>query len=300
MKLLSKEENTIRQFLLGQLSEKEQEQVEDRIFTDPDFAEEVQIAENELIAEERAGTLTEDDRRSFANKYSTKANQATIDFERAFGEFVCTKTESGGGSVQELRSEPVKSVVTRPATHERTGFWQRLIPALGPAVVYPTAAVALVLLVGALWFLVPRYLQTGNGPSREVIEGELARLNAPGAPPQSVLSTVDLEIAQRYGGAMARITPGTTSPDGVLEFYLNLAEMSSRKYRAVIFDDRRKELFAIFDLTAQDSDAGPRIRLVIPLKYLSRGDYQIDLSVANDGGGYDQVNSYAFRVADPR
>ncbi|HEU4769664.1 MAG TPA: hypothetical protein VFS77_20015 [Pyrinomonadaceae bacterium] len=295
---MSKEENTIRQFLLGQLSEQEQEQVEDRIFTDPDFAEEVQIVEDELIADERAGKLTDDERRSFANKYSTKANQATIEFERAFGEFICTKTQSGG-SVQELRADP-QPHITRRTAPERTGFWQRLIPALGPAVVYPTAAVALVLLVAALWFLAPRYINPGDAPSREVIEAELARLNAPGAPPQSVLSTVDLEIAQRYGGAMTRITPRTTSPDGVLEFYLNLAEMSSRKYRAVIFDDRRKELFALSDLTAQDSDAGPRIRLVIPLKYLSRGDYQIDLSVANDDGGYDQVNSYAFRVVDPR
>ncbi|HKR21776.1 MAG TPA: hypothetical protein VJS17_04235, partial [Pyrinomonadaceae bacterium] len=262
MKAFTNEENTIRRFLLGQLPEQEQEQVEDRIFTDPDFAEEVQIIEHELIADDRAGKLTEDDRTSFANKYSTKANQATVDLEKAFSEFVCTKT---AGSVDELR---VDQPVVRRTIPERTGFWQRLIPALGPAVVYPTAAVALVLLVGAVWYLVSHYQNPAN--SRAVIEAELARLNAPGAPPQSVLSTVDLEIAQRSGGAMGRITPGTTSPDGVFEFFLNLTEMSSRKYRAVVFDDRRKELFAIADLTAQGSDAGPRIRLVIPFKYLSR------------------------------
>ena len=294
MKLFTNEENTIRRFLLGQLPEQEQEQVEDRIFTDPDFADEVQIIEHELIADDRAGRLTEDDRRSFASKYSTKANQATIELERVFSEFVCTKAQSAG-SVEELRVDPP---VVRQTIPERTGFWQRLIPALGPAVVYPTAAVAVVLLVGAVWYLVSHYQR--SAPSRAVIEAELARLNAPGAPPQSVLSTVDLEIAQRSGGAMGRITRGTTSPDGVFEFYLNLAEMGSRKYRAVVFDDRRKELFAISDLTAQDSDAGPRIRLLIPFKYLSRGDYQIDLSVLNDDGGYDQVNSYAFRVVDPR
>lgn len=298
MKAFTDEENTIRRFLLGQLPEQEQERVEDRIFTDPDFAEEVQIIEHELIADDRAGKLTEEDRRSFANKYSTKANQATVDLERAFSEFVCTKAESAG-SVEELRvAPPVVAPVARTAIPERTGFWQRLIPALGPAVVYPTAAVAVVLLVGAVWYLVSHYQKPAN--SRNVIEAELARLNAPGAPPQSVLSTVDLEIAQRSGGAMGRLTPGTTSPDGVFEFYLNLAEMSSRKYRALVFDDRRKELFAIPDLTAQHSDAGPRIRLVIPFKYLSRGDYQIDLSVQNEGGGYDQVNSYAFRVVEPR
>lgn len=270
--------------------------MEDRIFTDPNFAEEVQILEDELIADQQAGRLTEAESQSFAARYATKPNQKTIDFERAFSDFIGTKNESAG-SVQELRVEP-PVVRVPPSPHGK--FWQRLIPALGPAVVYPTTAIGLLLLAAAIWYLVPYYQQTTNTPSRQEIEAELARLNTPGTVPSGILSTVDLEIAQRYGGAMARITPRSASPDGVLEFYLNLAEKSSKKYRAVVFDDRRKELFAISDLIAQDSDAGPRIRLFVPVRYLSRGDYQIDLSVANDAGGYDEINSYAFRMVDPR
>jgi hypothetical protein len=305
MKLSGKEDQTIRQFLLGRLSEKEQEQVEDRIFSDPDFAEEVQIVEHELMADERAGALTADESRSFSSRYSTKVNRTAMQLEQTFSEFVCSKAESLD-TVREVRIDTVREVrvdsppappVTHPA--QRTGFWPRLIPTIGPAVVYPTVAIGVLLLAGAIWFFVPYFQHSGNGPSRQAIEAELALLNSQGAPP-SVLSTVDLEVAQRYGGAMARIKPRTTSPDEVLEFKLNLAEMNNRKYRAVIFDDRRKELFAISDLTAQDSETGPRIRLFIPSKYLSHGDYQIELNVPNSTGGYDQVNSYAFRMVDPR
>jgi len=304
MKLSTNENQTIRQFLLGQLSGQGQEQIEDRIFTDPEFAEEVQIAEHELIADEQAGRLTEAESQSFATRYATKPNRAIVDFEKEFGEFICTKTESVG-SVPELRAElradpPPRQPVTRKATSRSSGFWQRLIPVLGPAVAYPVIAIGFLLLAATIWFVVPRFTHTASAPTRQQIEAELARLNSSGVSPSSVLSTVDLEVAQRYGGALARVTPPASSPDGVLEFYLNLTEMNKKKYRAVVFDDQHQELFAIPNLTAQDSKAGPRIRLFIPIKYLNRGDYQIDLSVANDAGGYDQVNSYAFRVVDHR
>ena len=300
MNISRKEDQTIRQFLLGQLSEKEQEQVEDRIFADPDFAEEVEIVEHELMAEQRAGNLTEDENERFAAKYASRVNRAALDLERTFNEFVCARTESFRSEPQLSDDPPPERIISPAFPSQRTRVWQRLIPVFGPALVYSTVGVGLLLLVGAIWFLARHYQQTAGVPSRPTIEAELALLNSQAGSPASVLSTVDLEVTQRYGGAMARIMPRNTSPDGVLEFYLNLAEMNNRRYRAVIFDDRRKELFGISGLTAQNSEAGPRIRLFIPIKYLSRGDYQIDLSVANDAGGYDQVNSYAFRLVEPR
>jgi len=47
---------TIRQFLLGQLSDDKAKEIEERIFAEGDFAEEVQIVENELITNYYEGT----------------------------------------------------------------------------------------------------------------------------------------------------------------------------------------------------------------------------------------------------
>src|SRR6267142_583009 len=49
------EEHRIREYLLGQLTEAEEEQVELRLLTDPDFAEEYDIIVNEVTDDYVAG-----------------------------------------------------------------------------------------------------------------------------------------------------------------------------------------------------------------------------------------------------
>jgi len=56
---------SIREYLLGKLSETEQEQVEERLMVEDDFFEEFEILKGELIEEYREGQLTPKERESF-------------------------------------------------------------------------------------------------------------------------------------------------------------------------------------------------------------------------------------------
>src|ERR1044072_1855610 len=83
------QDEEIRQFMLGQLVGERAEQLEDRIFAEPEFAEEVQIVESELIAEYQEGTLSPAARSSFERKYLTSpAGLQAIEHESVLSEFL--------------------------------------------------------------------------------------------------------------------------------------------------------------------------------------------------------------------
>ncbi|HEV2798885.1 MAG TPA: hypothetical protein VGW12_00210 [Pyrinomonadaceae bacterium] len=63
----------IREYLLGQLSDEEQERVEERLMTDQDFFEQAMMAETELIDDYLAGDLAEAE--SFENYFLSAPQQ---------------------------------------------------------------------------------------------------------------------------------------------------------------------------------------------------------------------------------
>lgn len=63
------EQNTIRRYLLRQLSASEQESVEYRLLSDDDFSEELEIVEDELINEYLAGELSQTERQQFEETF---------------------------------------------------------------------------------------------------------------------------------------------------------------------------------------------------------------------------------------
>ena len=305
---------TIRQFLLGQLSDDRAKEIEDRIFAEADFAEEVQIVESELIMEYAEGNLIAEERALFEPKYSkNKADRTTLEYEKLFSEFNRSKPE-GNLSPHEPKFQPSASAlsntqisappVSLKSPREGTGPWLHSIFKSHRALAYSAILIGFLLSVTVVWYLVGhRIVQPGNPleAQRQAIEAELARLNTPGAgSPGKVLLTVNLQPAERYRGVMARVAADNTTPDALVDFRLSLTEASSQEYRALFLDDRHQELFSISKLTAQGTPRGPEIRFVVPASYLNPGDYQINLSVSNKSGGNDEVNSYAVRVVTTR
>mgnify|MGYP003287091912 CR=1 FL=1 len=63
------EQNAVRQYLLKQLSEAEQQAFELRLLTDDALPEELEIVEDELIDEYLANELSEDERVSFEETF---------------------------------------------------------------------------------------------------------------------------------------------------------------------------------------------------------------------------------------
>lgn len=313
MRDFKEQQNTIRQFLLGELTEQESEELEDLIFAEPDFAEEVQIVEDELITEYRAGSMRTEDRVLFEARYSrNSANQAALEYEKVFGEFILSKSK-GNPLPTDLKPSELRLSTTQTSapseslkiTRESRGPWLFFVFKTHRALAHSVLLACLLLSIVVVWLLSGHYtFQSGNNPiqaQRQAIEVELARLNATGrALPEKVVLTADLQPSERYQGAMARIEARKTTPDALIEFRLNLMQASTQKYRAVFLDDRQNELFAISNLTAQNTPSGPAIRLFVPTRYLNPGDYQVHLSVSNKSGGNDEINGYSFRVVESR
>jgi hypothetical protein len=67
--ITNKDQTKVRDYLLGYLSDDEQEKIEERLMTEDELFEELEISKNELIEEYQAGELTPADRQRFGNGY---------------------------------------------------------------------------------------------------------------------------------------------------------------------------------------------------------------------------------------
>jgi anti-sigma-K factor RskA len=305
----------IRQFLLGQLPEARAAQIEERIFQDDDFADEVEGTEAELAAEYRAGALSSEERGLFEQLYlKSAAGRREVELDAALDEFVRAKLNddnvAAGATVHapaavlppHAPTPGVRAEVTR-ATRAKdftTDFWPNVGAHLSPPMLAVAAGLLLLLAVGFTYFITR---PPGRPPlpeaalaARRSAEAELARLNrgATEPPRGGDVLTVDLKPLQRGGGEQMPRVPAGLAQGRLLVLRLSVGQAIKADYRAVFLDDRRRELFAVSNLSARETPDGPQVWVVVPAKYFGRGDYQIDLNV-DKGGGYE-VNSYAFRV----
>jgi anti-sigma-K factor RskA len=287
----------IKQFLLGLLETERAEQIESRIFAESDFAEEVQIVESELITDYRKGNLTPEERSIFERKYlASPANRRAVEYENTFSEFL-HRERATKASLPETSTPPA------PQKEPEQKSWLARLQSLfttSPALAYSiSVTVVLLLAVGLFWYV---SREDAAQIERQARELELARLNIEADPASrgQEVAVVDLKPTQRNGGAMSRVAMSDNKQDGLVKFRLNLMPHDAARYRAVFLDDRRQELFAISNLTAQNTPDGSQLWLFVPARYLRRGDYQIDVSRLMGDGTYQNDGTYFFRVTANR
>jgi hypothetical protein len=148
---------TIRQYLLGQLPEEQQQAIEQRLLTEDDLFEELEVAEDELFDEYVADELTSADRKQFEQYFlATPERQQELKFAAGLRQYVAKKT-----AVDDALERPVGvRPALDPTGHEaawpdqsqtaRPG--QSQIAWLGRSQLYRIAAItAFVMIAGALW-----------------------------------------------------------------------------------------------------------------------------------------------------
>lgn len=69
MSLSNHDQETARQYLLGQLTDDEQQRIEERLLTEDEFFEELEITKDELVEEYRAKQLTQAEREWFGQNF---------------------------------------------------------------------------------------------------------------------------------------------------------------------------------------------------------------------------------------
>lgn len=321
----------IRRYLLGELSEQEQEQVEQRLLSDDDFYEQVRIAEEELIFDFVYDEMPTRDRARFTeHALPVPERRQDMRFARALRRYVAEHAQS-----KDEATFPGKE--RAPWLTPFAAFFRR------PIIGFALATAFLLTLSLSIWMAIQNQrlrnqvveLQMRQLPTptpqdtQEQLASERRRnaeLSAELQREQERRSSVerDLEAMKeqeqrrspsvpptRTAFASYLLTSGVTRDSGELKkialpdakrgiyLQLDLAANDYPSYRAVLKTvGGQKELLTKNMLRARTGGGRITVTLSLPANLLSRGDYQIQLSGVTAAGQSEAVDTYYFRVAE--
>ena len=333
----SENKDFIRRYLLGELSDEEQEEAEKRLLTDESFYQQVMIEEDELIYDFVIDDLPEDEKLSFRRHVlPVPERQQDIKFAKLLRRYV---------------KENSPRVEASPAVLKGRGSWLDPIVAFfrRPAVGVALAAALLLVVALSVWTGIqnwrlqnqiaqleaqkssqpaaPQDLRDQLGAAQKQVADlkgeldkeqnlrvnaerkvELARIQPQDAnvskPPRQISVATIASVLLTTGGV--RSSGGSdrnrvSVPRGVPEIPLDLdlAANDYRSYRAVLKSvDGDKVLLSKRMLRARKSRTGLTVPIRVPAKLLTRGDYEIKLSGEISKGQYEDVSTFYFQVIE--
>jgi hypothetical protein len=327
----------IRRYLLGELSDEEQEEAEKRLLTDESFYQQVMIEEDELIYDFVIDDLPEDEKLSFRRHVlPVPERQQDIKFAKLLRRYV---------------KENSTRVEASPAVLKGRGSWLEPIVAFfrQPAVGVALAAALLLVVALSVWTGIqnwrlqnqiaqleaqkslqpaaPQDLRDQLGAAQKEIaelkgeldkeqnlrasaerEVELARIQPQDAngskPPRQISVATIASVLLTTGGVRGSGESDrnrVSVPRGVPEIPLDLdlAANDYRSYLAVLKPvDADRVLLSKGMLRARKSRTGLTVPIRVPAKLLTRGDYEIKLSGEISKGQYEDVSTFYFQVIE--
>jgi hypothetical protein len=323
---------SIRQYLMGDLSEQEQEQVERRLISQDDYFEELLIAEEELADDFVGSHLPEDESAKFRRHFlSVPELRQEVAFAKALRLHAAEYARHTAHRSREERPPPLLATLTAFLRRPAVGFslvaalllavcaavWvaaqnNRLRAQVGQLQARQTATPAPTPQTNLLEQLASereRGEQLAARLSREQeqraeaerkLEEARRRRSQPRveqSPGSSLVAffTLSPGIVRGSGSALKRISvpPG----GGRVVVRLDLAADDYPTYRATLRTVEGKELLSLSNLRALGGGDGKAVVVILPAARLAPGnDYQILLSGKPPKGGYEDVGRYNFRV----
>jgi hypothetical protein len=329
MNVQSGNSGPLRRYLLGELSEQEREQVEQRLMSDDDLYQQLLLAEDDLVDEYISNALPEQDRAKFSQNFlNVPELRQDVRFALVLRKHVL---ETAPKAV--AKDSPVVPHVSL-RDRFRNFFLQ---PALG--VSFAVALLAAVLLVAWLAAQNSRLrkqveqLQAQQTPLPTLerdLQAQLAserlrneQLSSELLRQQELLAeeTRKLQLAQEQQPSIPTprpvsqstvttfvaltLTPGLVRDSGELKkvsvppntrevrISLDLPESGYRSYSTVLTTVEGREVWSRQGLQA----TGRKFVLaIIPAKFLSPDDYQMLLSGVKRSGESEEISRYYFRV----
>jgi hypothetical protein len=309
----SEDEAIMIRYLLGDLPEAQERQLDERCFTDQAWFEQVVVIKDELFADYVRGALSPSDRQRFERRFlSTPEGRQQIEFTRTM--------------LQVIDEEP------EPRWWPSfLAFWR----SRGP--VFEWTMVAAALLVGVIGTWAVLEYQSKN------LQAQLAQLQAQ----QQALrqreqqlqqqiteqrqrqdeltaqlqreraerDRLEQELAQlqsRWSNIVSFILPsgslrgGTEQkqiviPSGIRTVNLQLdGEEEYQRYRAVIRAAGGGEVWSRTELLARPTRWGPAVILPVPARLLRAGKYELELGGLTAQGEFEPVDYYRFHVVKGR
>jgi hypothetical protein len=313
-------------YLLGQLSEDEQAEVEERFLNDGEYFEQLLVVENELRFAYAKGSLPAAEHEQFEKRFLIFHDERE-------------KVELARDMIIELSTMPVeKPAMPLRARGEERGRWPSLLALFGfrsPAMGFALATAAMVFLAALVWlaFETSRLrsqvsqLQSSQTKreqeleqqsaearsqveqlnkeleeerqNRTLLEQELAaRRQQPSLGEQirtAIISLILVPSRIRGGGETRQLTIEQNSAQARL--LLNLGEKNLyRSYQAVILNAEGKQVWSRAGLRASLARGTSYVVLRIPARQLAEDDYEINLKGLTESGEAERVGDYYFTV----
>ena len=279
MKDIERERLLIRQYLLGELDENDQEQLEQRVITNPDYKEEVLITEEELLEEFVNGTLSLRELESFNRMYSSSpAQRRKLKIARALNKYASEHLPVVQPVAQKRRA---RSLIKLFSTKNR--FHQLSL-----------AALILLVISGAIL----AYWLISHQKSADY--DALLRLNQFGSEllqPDSTLIPVELPpLLFRGTGKPQNIS--ITKQTRTVQLWLPDPSGGAYPFRAVLKRNDGSEVFTLEDLRARQIDQQSMLVLQIPAEMLKPQRYQLEIFEKRADGTFDVPSTYSLNVTE--
>ncbi|MDX6574249.1 MAG: hypothetical protein QOE96_202 [Blastocatellia bacterium] len=284
------EQTIMRKYLLAELEEPLQEEVDERIVCDKAFAERLGVAQDDLIDDYVFDGLSESEREDFQKNFLLDdERRQKLMIAQAFEVYVAE-----GKELQPMIGHESWAVADR--WRNALGFFQR-------HKFWVTLAFAAILL---FVFFAPQItrliLPKATAPvdeERARIERQLAELNSrPLVTTDQVSMALTLQPTRlREGGELRKVVLNKENKLVKLQLEFSSA-VKYAKYRTVVRTVEGRELFTIDNLK---SESGVNVVVLrIPSEFLSTGDYQIELYGISEDGVAASVALYDFRIIKSR
>ena len=273
----------LRQFLLGRVEDEQRQRIESLFITDSVMKDRVLAAEQKLMDDYLEDCLSTTDSAMFLSLYGdTAAQRRKLRIAKSILEWGAN--ESVAASVGHAPSISVLG-------HLRAQLRLKLI------LVVPIAVTAAVVIVLALvWVNGWR-----NEPNSEymVLQQELDQLNTPSSLREltAQMSPVTLKpMVARSVDPQAELTIRSNIPFAELRL-LWMQPEDYPIYQAVVYRPNDKQSYTISNL-AIENQSGKVVRVRLPARMLTEGNYQIALRGVAADGGTSQPEVYSFTVSE--
>jgi hypothetical protein len=304
-------DDLIVQYLLGELSENQQVELEDRAFEDPVLVSNITAVEHDLIDDYAAGRIRGERLERFESHFLASAERRKkVAFAKAL-KGVIADSESRDAALDK--------------THERP-FFARLFTFLArPAPAYAFAASAFVLMIAAAWLVMKartlnsevarlRAAQETQSSERRQLEAELNNQRArsedlaaqleqaqqqtspvpqePEKPRSPIIAALTLLPGVSRSGST---TPRLTLPKDATTLRLQIVLDPNETYRvfSAVVTGGGQTVYSGSRLVPTTSRAGRSIRLNVAASALKVGRYEVSLKGLSNSGPID-VGYYYF------
>jgi hypothetical protein len=294
------DESMLRQYLLGELREPLQRKVEDRLFTEPEYCEQLSVVEEDLIDSYVRGGLPAGERLHFESNFlSSPRRRERLEFAQTW------VANAGAAATPEPGFRPLLFLRSPWLLSSVCGASSILLVVLGASVIWLNRefaqersdrlrlAAEIALVRAGAESQIARG-ETSRGAESQIARAETSRPPAWAAPLATFLLRPGVERSIGAAGQRLVIPRGTYPIQLELE---QAARKSYPSYEVRIEDFEGNEIWSKAQIRSGRGVSSNLIRVTLPSSVLRPGVYRISISgVTADGSAEELAEYYAFQA----